>query len=100
MNRLKRIAEQFKREFRVYQKVLRDPRTPLLPKILLGLAVGYFILPIDLIPDFIPFFGQLDDLIIVPVLVIVALKFIPREIVDDWRTRLSASPKDGDSTEA
>ena len=100
MKKFKRVAEQFRQEFRVYQKVLRDPRTPLLPKILLGLAIGYFVLPIDLIPDFIPFFGQLDDLVIVPVLVVLALKLIPREIIDEWRTRLRASQKDLDSTEA
>lgn len=44
-------------------------------------------LPFDLIPDFIPVIGQLDDLVIVPGLVLLALKFVPKEIVEDCRKR-------------
>jgi len=65
--------------------VLKHPRTPLLAKMLLGLAVGYALLPFDLIPDFIPVLGQLDDLVIVPGLVIVALWLIPPGIVNECR---------------
>lgn len=72
----------------VYRRVLKHPRTPLLPKILLGMAIGYALLPFDLIPDFIPVFGQLDDLVIVPGLVIMALWLIPPDIVAECRKEI------------
>ncbi len=73
--------------------VLHDPRTPRLAKILLGLAVGYALLPFDLIPDFIPVIGLLDDLIVVPALVLIALKMIPPEVVEECRRRVQAAEK-------
>ena len=85
--KLKSVGRNVKHELRVYQFVLKDKRTPKISKILLGLAVGYLLLPFDLIPDFIPVIGHLDDLILVPLLVIAALKFIPQEVVDDCRKR-------------
>ncbi len=78
---LKRIARQLKTEFAVYRLVLQHPNTPRPAKWLLGLAIGYMLMPFDLIPDFIPVIGQLDDAVIVPLLVYFALKMIPSEIV-------------------
>lgn len=86
-DKLKSVGRNVKHELRVYQFVLKDKRTPKISKILLGLAIGYLLLPFDLIPDFIPVIGHLDDLILVPLLVIAALKFIPQEVVDDCRKR-------------
>jgi uncharacterized membrane protein YkvA (DUF1232 family) len=86
-DRLKSMGRNMKREIKVYQLVLKDSRTPILAKFLLGLAVGYTLLPFDIIPDFIPVIGHIDDGIIVPVLVIVALKMIPREVIEDCRIR-------------
>jgi len=85
--KLKSVGRNVKRELRVYRFVLKDKRTPKISKILLGLAVGYILLPFDLIPDFIPVIGHVDDVILVPLLIIVALKFIPQEVVDDCRKR-------------
>ena len=85
LKRLKAAAAKLRREIRVYQLVLRDPRTPRLPKWLLGAAVGYALMPFDLIPDWIPVIGHVDDLIIVPGLVILAMRMIPERIVADCR---------------
>ena len=86
-NGLKTVAESLRLELRTYQLVLKDSRTPRLAKLLLGLALGYRLLPFDVIPDFIPVIGHLDDVIIVPALVTMALKMIPREVVEECKAR-------------
>ncbi len=87
LERLRAIGRNLNREIKVYQLVLADKRTPTLAKFVLGLAVGYALLPFDIIPDFIPVIGHLDDLVIVPALVLIALTMIPREVIDDCRRR-------------
>jgi uncharacterized membrane protein YkvA (DUF1232 family) len=89
IERMKAVMAQLKRELTVYQRVLRDPRTPWLPRLILGAAVGYFLMPIDLIPDFIPVLGQLDDLLIVPGLVTLALKLLPEGLLEEHRAALA-----------
>lgn len=67
----------------VYKYVLKDRRTPLLVKLFLALGIGYLVVPVDFIPDFIPFLGQLDDSIILPLLFIIAIFLIPKEVMQD-----------------
>lgn len=76
---------KLRKKFRTYRAVMADPRCPGSAKLLLGAAVAYALSPVDLIPDFIPVLGQLDDLIIVPLLIRLALKRIPEELVDEHR---------------
>lgn len=79
------LLDGFKKEIQFYQAVLKDPRTPKLSKFFLGLAVGYALNPLDIIPDFIPILGYLDDLIIIPALIFIAVKLIPAEIMQEHR---------------
>ncbi len=88
MRTLRNLFLKFKRELLLYRNILADPRTPRVTKILLGSAVAYAITPVDLIPDFIPVIGHLDDAIIVPALVYLALKTIPRSLLEEHRRAL------------
>ncbi|WP_328485339.1 YkvA family protein [Methylobacillus arboreus] len=76
--------------------MLRHPQTPWLARVLLGLAVGYLLLPFDLIPDFIPILGQLDDLVIVPGLFYLGIKCVPAAVVAECRQQVTerTTPKD------
>ena len=90
-DKLKALAAQLKQEFEVYRLVLKHPETPLIAKFFLGLAVGYLLMPFDLIPDFIPVIGQLDELVIIPLLLYLALLFIPKRIIQSCREQVLAS---------
>jgi uncharacterized membrane protein YkvA (DUF1232 family) len=88
---MRSLLARFKKELRLYQNILADPRTPRVTKILLGAAIAYTLSPIDLIPDFIPVLGHLDDLVIVPLLIYCALRTIPRELVQEHRRAICRS---------
>ncbi len=87
VDQFRQIKQRIKREIRVYRGIVQDKRTPRFSKFLLACALGYLFLPFDLIPDWIPIIGHLDDAIIIPLLIFIALHFIPVEIVEEHRRR-------------
>ncbi len=91
--KLKSLSFRIKKEIKIYKLLLNDARTPRSAKILLGLAIGYFFLPFDLIPDFIPVIGHIDDAIIIPSLILLALKIIPKELIEECRKRVEDENK-------
>jgi uncharacterized membrane protein YkvA (DUF1232 family) len=91
MGRIRRWATfqiaRAKSELRLCRLLLMDERTPRAAKWMLGVAVAYLISPFDIIPDFIPVLGQLDDLLIVPALIFLAFKLVPDTVIADCRER-------------
>ncbi|PPC92572.1 MAG: hypothetical protein CTY33_11140 [Methylotenera sp.] len=86
--RLKSIATKLKSEFDFYKRLQQHPQTPKIAKFFLWLAIGYTLLPFDLIPDFIPVLGQLDELVIIPLLLFCALKCTPQFVIDSCRAQI------------
>jgi uncharacterized membrane protein YkvA (DUF1232 family) len=86
--RIKSVARNLVHEVRICRAILGDPRTPWLARVLLGCGVAYALSPIDLIPDFLPVVGHLDDAIIVPMLIILGLSLVPKQVVHEHRERL------------
>ena len=87
---LKERAEKLKEDIPALFLALKDSETPILAKILACFIVVYALSPIDLIPDFIPIIGYLDDLILLPILVALTIKLIPDSVLDRNR-KLSKS---------
>ena len=71
--------------------VRQHPRTPKIAKILIGAAIAYAVSPIDLIPDFIPVIGHLDDAVIVSLLVFITVKLVPADVMTECRTNATAA---------
>lgn len=88
----KEKAKQLKTEVYALYLAFRDPRVPWYAKALMGLIIGYAISPIDLIPDFIPVLGQIDDLIIVPAGISIAIKMIPKDVMEECRQKAKVEP--------
>jgi uncharacterized membrane protein YkvA (DUF1232 family) len=85
LRRLKERAHMLKRDTIALYLVARDPRTPWYAKVLAAAVVAYALSPIDLIPDFIPVLGYLDDLILVPAGIALVLRLVPPEVMADCR---------------
>jgi len=77
---LVRRAERLKRQIWALFLAWKDPLTPLPARIVILCAVAYAVSPIDLIPDFIPVLGMLDDLLVLPLLIVLAIRLIPPEV--------------------
>jgi len=90
-----------KRDTHTLYLACRDPRTPWHVKVFAGGVVSYAISPIDFIPDFIPVIGHLDDLIVVPLGIALAVKMIPEPVLVDCRAMaLAAAEKPTSRTAA
>ena len=81
----KSMAEKFEIETYALYLAYKDPRVPLRIKIIILLVIAYLLSPIDLIPDFIPVLGYLDDFLLITVGIPILLKMIPKEIMDEHR---------------
>lgn len=91
MGNLRAWAKALKRDAHAVWLAARDPRTPWYARALAIAVAAYALSPIDLIPDFIPVLGYLDDLILVPVGLWLVLKLIPAEVLADHRAAAEAA---------
>ena len=93
--RLKGWARTIKRDAIALFLAARDPRTPWCAKVVAGLVAAYALSPIDLIPDFIPVLGYLDDLVIVPLGIWIVVRLVPSGLMQEFRAeaaRMEARP--------
>ncbi len=87
VNKLKNRAIKLTNEVHAIYLASKDERVSWHAKLLIFLILAYAISPIDLIPDFIPVLGQLDDLIIVPLGISLLIKIIPKNVLDEYRKK-------------
>ena len=85
METLKQWAKALKRDVLALYLAAKDPRVPTLLKLAATLTAAYALSPIDLIPDFIPVLGYLDDVIIIPAAIAAIVHFIPTDVMEDLR---------------
>jgi uncharacterized membrane protein YkvA (DUF1232 family) len=90
--RLRLRARSLKQELTALYYAVRHPSVGRAPKIIAAVALGYALSPLDLIPDFIPILGLLDDFVIVPALITLAIKLIPKNIMVLCRQKAKEEP--------
>jgi uncharacterized membrane protein YkvA (DUF1232 family) len=98
VERWKQRARGLKKETYALYLAVRDPRMPWYAKLLAVCVVGYAFSPIDLIPDFIPVLGYVDDLVLVPLGIALVLKMIPGEVMAECREKAQAIMAQGKPT--
>lgn len=91
---LKRRARELKHEVAAMFLAAKHPHTPWYAKLLLAAIVAYAVSPIDLIPDFVPVVGLLDDLVLLPLAIALALRMIPRAVIAECRARAVVNETD------
>ena len=91
LSRAKQWARTIKRDVHALWFAARDPRTPWYAKVLALAVAAYALSPIDLIPDFIPVIGYLDDVAIIPLGVLLVVRVIPPEVMDECRASAAAA---------
>ena len=90
VNIAKKWAREIKRDVVAVYFAARDSRTPIWLRLLAATVAAYALSPIDLIPDFIPVLGYLDDLLIVPIGLLIVVRYLPPEILAEARARATA----------
>lgn len=95
LEQLKQRARRLKSETFALYLAARDPRTPWYAKLLVAGIVAYAFSPIDLIPDFIPVIGYLDDLILVPLGIALAIRMVPGSVLAECRVRAQETIQTG-----
>jgi len=91
-------TRRLKRETYAVYLAIKDPRTPWYARVAAGLVVAYAFSPIDLIPDFIPILGYLDDLIIIPLGIALTIKLLPPDVLAEARSRADQAMAGGKPT--
>lgn len=91
--KIKAKVKELKKETFVLAYAVADKRTPVLAKIFAAMTVAYLLSPIDLIPDFIPVLGLLDDIVLVPVLIKTTVFLIPEGLLRELRARIDSDEK-------
>lgn len=92
---MKQRAHQLEAETFALYLAARDPKTPWYVKLLVAGIAAYAFSPIDLIPDFVPILGYLDDLILIPIGIALAIKLVPHQVLADCRARAHESIRNG-----
>ncbi|MFJ8244454.1 YkvA family protein [Peribacillus asahii] len=95
MEKIKAWAKNLKRQIFILYFAYRDERVPWYVKVFTACVVAYAFSPIDLIPDFIPILGYLDDVIIIPLGIMFALKMIRKDVISDCEVRADEMIKNG-----
>jgi uncharacterized membrane protein YkvA (DUF1232 family) len=98
--RLADWARSVRRDVRAVYLASRDPRTPWYAKAVAIAVAAYALSPIDLIPDFIPVLGQLDDVIIVPLGIWLVVRMIPPDVLSEHRAAAAVLDRDGPKSTA
>ena len=95
LSELKQRARHLKAETFALYLAARDPRTLWYAKLLVAGIVAYALSPIDLIPDFVPVLGYLDDLILIPIGIALAIKLVPHQVLAECRARAQETIQNG-----
>ena len=88
-------AKKLKTDIPALFLALKDSNTPIIAKIFAGITVAYALSPVDLVPDFVPVLGYLDDVILLPMLVALTIKFVPKDVLERNRKQAEGMWKDG-----
>ena len=98
INNLKQKARELKKDVMALYLAYRRPDVPWYAKLFAAVVVGYALSPIDLVPDFIPVLGYLDDLILIPLGISLAVRMIPRTVMEECRKKAEEIFREGKPT--